>query len=297
MQKLHPAKRRLVWHGVFDTRANTLATKIGENWDQDVKELWKTNKEKVIFEVLSEFGIWNSERKILDFVALGTSPFSVVAHHNKFFAQIRAAFTQGAYYPALTGACALGERILNHLVIDLRDNFKSTPEYKTVYRKKSFDDWSKAVDVLTAWKVLEKNVATLFKKLEVQRQRSIHFNLKIVSNLRDESLASIQLLRDIIAQQFSGYEGQSWVIPGTRGHRFFKKEYEGDPFLECYFFPQSPLVGINFAMRFDPNAGWIFYDYDDYGSKSLSDEEFRDQFNDRNHSQLTPTEEKYRISK
>jgi hypothetical protein len=46
----------------------------------------------------------------------------------------------GSYYPALTGACALRERILNHLMLTLRDgeiylkkDWESNPFVKRVY--------------------------------------------------------------------------------------------------------------------------------------------------------------------
>ena len=62
-------------------------------------------------------------------------------------------------YPALTGACALGERILNYLILNLRDDFHSTPEYKQVYRKDSFDQWDAPINALASWGVLLPEVA------------------------------------------------------------------------------------------------------------------------------------------
>jgi hypothetical protein len=73
-----------------------------------------------------------------------------VAFHNVFFNQVRDSFVIGSYYPALTAACALGERILNHLVLGLRDSFRTAEEYKRVYRKDSFDNWMIPIDVLEA---------------------------------------------------------------------------------------------------------------------------------------------------
>lgn len=83
---------------------------------------------------------------------------SLLTYHNGLHEQARRAFVTGAYYPALVAACALGERILNHLVLDMRDSFKSSDHYKKVYRKDSLDDWPFAVVVLTDWKVLVDSV-------------------------------------------------------------------------------------------------------------------------------------------
>jgi hypothetical protein len=76
---------------------------------------------------------------------------TVLAYHNQFFDQARRSFVIGAYYPALVSACALGERILNHLILDLRGFYKNKPEYRQVYRKESFDNWQIPVDTLEAW--------------------------------------------------------------------------------------------------------------------------------------------------
>src|SRR3972149_6553409 len=89
-----------------------------------------------------------------NFIAIDSKPFSILAFHNRFFEQIRTSFIIGSYYPALTGACALGERILNHLILTLRDDFKNSPEYKKIYRKKSFDDWDVPISILASWGTL-----------------------------------------------------------------------------------------------------------------------------------------------
>jgi hypothetical protein len=61
---------------------------------------------------------------------LGAKSFSLVAYHNDFHEQARRSFVAGSYYPALVAACALGERILNHLLLDLRGSFKGSRSYK-----------------------------------------------------------------------------------------------------------------------------------------------------------------------
>ena len=92
----------------------------------------------------------DGDQKIAKFIDLGPKTVSVVAFHNVFSQQLRDAFIIGAFYPALTAACALGERILNHLVIALRHYYTHTPEYKRIFRKKSIDNWETAVGILEA---------------------------------------------------------------------------------------------------------------------------------------------------
>jgi hypothetical protein len=133
---------------------------IRDHWEESVKEVHRQNRERMKQELVRLFGEAASEHKLKNFADLGPKGLSMIAFHNRFFEQVRVAFVVGAYYPALTGACALGERILNYLILALRDDFKHTPEYKHVYRKESFDDWSDAIDSLEAWDVLLPDAAT-----------------------------------------------------------------------------------------------------------------------------------------
>ncbi len=96
----------------LDTRANILNTDVDPTWDDDVRRVWEENKRRVRESVLMEVGVSDYDRKLEDFSALGMTPLSVLAFHNIFYRQVRAAFVIGAYYAALVGAGTLGERIL-----------------------------------------------------------------------------------------------------------------------------------------------------------------------------------------
>jgi hypothetical protein len=133
-------KRYRVLSYDFDARATTLKTEIRDDWEDKIKEQWKANKKSIKEGLIAEYGAVGAFDKIDNFVDLDASPISIIAFHNKFLRQIRSAYVIGSYYAALTGACALGERILNHLILRLRDSFKGTDEYKSVYRKDSFDN-------------------------------------------------------------------------------------------------------------------------------------------------------------
>jgi hypothetical protein len=137
------------------------------------------------------YGVGAFEAKRANFIALGPKPMSILAFHNRFFEQVRVAFVMGAYYPALTSACALGERILNHLILTLRDEFKATPEYKTVYSKESFDDWSLPIKTLESWGVFLPDTAIGFRQLKDKRNRAIHFRPEVDRNDRELALEPV----------------------------------------------------------------------------------------------------------
>lgn len=119
----------------FDARANVLITDIKDDWEPQAKALWENNKNRIKEGLIAVFGAYSAFAKIRNFTDPGALPTSIIAFHNKFLRQAWRAFVIGAYFPALTSACALGERILNQPVLHLREYFKATPQYKNVYRK------------------------------------------------------------------------------------------------------------------------------------------------------------------
>ncbi|WP_156465793.1 hypothetical protein [Methylobacterium sp. Leaf106] len=275
-------RRHRIFNFDFDSRPSHLVATPGENWSEEARAQWDAQYNQIIASLNAEFGSLNIDRKVDDFAAFGVKPFSIVAHHNSMFNHVRTAFVSGAYYAALTGACALGERILNHLILDLREKFKSTPQYKIVYRKKSFDCWSIAIDTLKAWQVLLPEVIVSFRDLEKLRNRSIHFNLETASQLREDALTAAKLLSRIIEQQFCAFGQQPWFIEGTLGAGFIKREWESNPFVAHYYCAKNFCLGPFHSVDFSDALGWRLVDHPDYGEfgiDSLSDEQFKDLFN------------------
>src|SRR2546428_7716153 len=109
-------KRYRVLSFDFDARATTLNQERQPDWEPHVQELWRNNQAQMHQELVDEFGSIAAPAKLQNFKDLGPAPFSIIAFHNRFFRQVRSSFVIGGYYPALTGACSLGERILNQLI-------------------------------------------------------------------------------------------------------------------------------------------------------------------------------------
>ena len=230
--------------------------------------------------LLHDFGLDHGDVKIKNFRDLGSLPISIVAYHNKFLRQVRRAFVIGSYYPALTGACALGERILNHLLLSLREFFKGSPEYKTIYKKDSFDKWDILIGTLKSWGILLPDAVTAFNELKGIRNRAIHFNPETDHNDRDLALTAIQTLERVINSQFSGFGPQPWFIKNTPGTIFLKKSVETDPFIRTVYLPNCTLVGPYHTLEYS-SSGWIVHDNFAYEDREISDEEFAHLHNDR----------------
>ncbi|MBE1297402.1 MAG: hypothetical protein GJ678_14445 [Rhodobacteraceae bacterium] len=289
-------RRLLCTPGDFDTRAAFLGTKIEDHWSLEVKESWLENKESIKRGLAHEFGESELGDKIERFIEIDTKPMSVISYHNDFFAQVRAAYVMGHFYPSLVGAGALGERILNHLIIDMRPMFQNTKEYRKVYRKNSFDNWDVPISTLEAWGVLLPEVVKEFKELKKLRHRSIHFNTSTYDTLRDDSISAILHMRKIIDYQFGTWGARPWFIGGTKGSMFVAKDFENHPFVQTYFAPHFPYVGPLFGMRNVEGKGLEVMDVPDYGDGEWTDEEFAQEFNDRNKEQVITKPPKMRWS-
>lgn len=279
-------RRLLCTPGDFDTRAEILKMKIEDHWKPQVKESWLGIQAEIKQGLAREFGEDAIANKIERFIEIDTKPMSVISYHNKFFTQVRDAYVMGHFYPALVGACALGERILNHLIIDMRSMFKDTDEYRRVYRKDSFDNWDVPITTLETWDVLLPEVAAEFKALKILRHRSIHFNHSTYETLREDSINAVLHIRKVIDYQFGTWGIRPWFIGGTKGSVFVAKDFELHPFVRTYFAPRFAYVGPLFGMRNAKSKGLEVMDVPDYGDGEWTDEEFAKQFNNRDQNQV-----------
>jgi len=273
-------KRYRVLNITFDTRANILNHEIKQEWEPKIKLSWEQNKKNIIEGLIYQFGSDLISEKINNFKELGPAPFSVIAFHNKFLCQARFAYVMGYYYPALTAICALGERILNQLILHLRNYYKSTPEYKNVYRKQSFDNWITSIDTLEAWDILLPDSVKFFRELKIIRDSSIHFKPEIDTNDKDLALKAINKLTEIVNIQFGTFGLQPWYIPNIKGATFVKKQYENVPFVKEIILPNSYLVGYLHTLEYVNNKR-IAHDNHNYEAKVISDEEFTELFNNK----------------
>lgn len=233
----------------FDSRVLTLTDPIRDDWDETIKELHHQNRQRTVAELSRAYGALDADKKLQNFIDIGKKPMSVLAFHNAFFEQVRSAFVSGNYYPAMTGACALGERILNHLILTLREDFRSTTAYKKIYKKKSFDDWSLAIDTLIAWDVLLPQVQVDFRRLMHMRNQAIHFRPETDQNDRELALRSILCLQQIIGEQFSGFGSQPWFITGVPGEIYIRKSWESQPFIKAVYLKNGPRVSVRHTIE------------------------------------------------
>jgi hypothetical protein len=273
MKIINNMKRFRVVNIDFDSRATILNTEIREEWDERIKQSMKDNKKIIKESLVCEYGIIHCREKEKRFIDIGASPFSFISFHNKFLRQIRSAYVVGSFYPSLTGACALGERILNHLIIELRNDFNKTEEYKRVRKQKSFDNWQLVIDTLEKWGGLLSEVAEMFRELKKIRTEAIHFRPEIEDDEARMALEAILTLSKIITGQFAIIGNQPWFIQSIYSAGYIKKKYESDPFVKRIVLPNCVLVGPYHSVEKEDRGMKIKDDYE-YEDREISDDEF-----------------------
>lgn len=141
------------------------------------------------------------------------------------------AYSCGYFYPAMTSACALGERILNRLLLKTKKHFKSNQFYKKVYNKDSFNDWDFMIKVLADWKILNKELVDIFAKLKEFRNDSIHYNENY--NFKKNTLIAINYLIEAINNLFGVMKRTDifWIF-NVPGEIWLKSEAENLPFVK-----------------------------------------------------------------
>lgn len=256
----------------FDTRSETLRQTPTEQWSDEAKAAHEERVERLRQQISHEFGGLNLDMKVRNFADIGQLPWSIRAHHNEFLAQARDAFVMGQYYPALTAACALGERMLNHMIIDLKGHYDTQePELRT---GQPIQNWQRMIHILDRWGALAPTATQAFRRLYGLRNRSIHFNRDTVERQRSDAQRALQLVKTIVNAQFASF-GRDCPWIDFDGFRFFvKKEFESHPFVLAYYSRACPRLGPKYHYNLVGHL-WLATDLNDYPPTEIDDEEYK----------------------
>jgi hypothetical protein len=212
-------------------------------------------------------GTQGLEEKVERYLSFKPPDFLVVTEFNRMLLEVQDAYVCGHFYPALTAACCIGERIFNVLILKLRTHYKSSPLYKEAYRKDSFDDWRWSIKVLVDWKVLPPGIEQAYLALADIRHDSIHF--KDLADLEKKAQSALAAIMRITDALFGFRQDALFLI----GHMFIRKEMESDPLVREFYLPASHYVGFKYQVE-NRSGQMVIVDDSAYEERDVTDEEF-----------------------
>lgn len=215
-----------------------------------------------------EHGLLHIQTKYSRWLDLAPPALCAPVIYHELLLEVESAFVHGDPFPALTAACCLGERILNHLVLDLRDDFRTSPRYKEVHNKESFQDWHRAISVLSDWGVLSDDLATKFKTLLELRNPAVHFGS--VQDRSNKAKKAVQLVYDVTAGLFGPKAGHFFMAPGEM---YVCRDKETSALVRRFVLPHCVQVGYRHTIQGQP-PNLRVRDDDPYDGEDIDDEEF-----------------------
>src|SRR5690606_28466151 len=109
-------------------------------WDEEARQRWQTQAKRIKQALADQYGHQDIEQKLQNLQDIGAQSMSVIDTHNNYYRQARHAFVIGAYYLAITATSALGERILNDLIVKLRQYYPVPKDFPEVRTHKTFSN-------------------------------------------------------------------------------------------------------------------------------------------------------------
>ncbi|MFA9444452.1 hypothetical protein [Egicoccus sp. AB-alg6-2] len=211
-------------------------------------------------------------RKEQDFVELGQAPWIVVFDGSDEVQEVRNTFASGNYRAAAGAAGALGERFLNMLVRDLREEF---PPASVQLARRWSSKWQPLVRALEDWGVFTEDLAAAAMRLAALRNMALHRGF--ASDGRSEAMEAHGILRTLMEGVLGGLPPTRWFIQHHAHEPLIAEEYEAHPVVQVYYAPQSAYVGPWHKLDFEPAPGGmrvVVHDSHEYADVSISDDEF-----------------------
>ena len=220
--------------------------------------------------VEQRYGVLDIEQKAQRFLLVKPPPLRIVGEYNDVLLDVQDAFVAGALFSATTGACCLGERILNELIIRTKAYFKDSSGYKKVYRKNSIVDWKLMIDILKDWSIISDGVADSYENLgRIRHQYAVHYH--DMDGLEDRALEALNLVMQISEELFGLRPDVFFFV---EGESYIRKDAESMPVVREFFIPEC--INVGFKHKVEKQDGQFhLIDNFEYENKQVDDDRFR----------------------
>ncbi len=194
--------------------------------------------------------------------------FCAPPEYHELLREVESSYIHGDHFPALTGACCLGERVLHELVFGLKEDFTHTRTYKRVANKKSIQDWPTSIGILTDWSIIDSETAAAFDELHNLRDPAVHVGN--VDSRAQQAARAVQLVYAVTATLFGEQHPRFFRAPGEI---YVSREFEADPFTMKFVLPHCTKLGYRHTVEGGPGQA-VIRDPEPYADEPLTDEEF-----------------------
>ena len=218
--------------------------------------------------VAYKHGLLDIQDKYDRWLKLSPPSLCVPIEWHELLREAESAYIHGDYYPALTSACCLGERVLNHLLIGLRGYFTNSPRYKEVARKESFQDWNGLIGILSEWGILNDDLAQQFKELLNLRNPAVHFGS--LEDRQKKSGQAVNGVYSVTSKMFGMDSGHFFVC---ENELYIPKDKVAEPLVKEFIVPHCYLLGYKHRVE-DRDGKLTIVDDEMYHDIQLSDDEF-----------------------
>lgn len=201
----------------------------------------KKEQESLSNQLKGEWGEFDFEKKLHRYIDLDLAFLGIPEEYYKLLWPVVSAYCCGLFYPAMTSAGSLGERILNRLILKTRTHFKSSVYYKKIWNKDSFDQWDSTLKILKEWQIISDTVEDHFLELKQYRNDSIHYNDGY--DFDANSHKAVKTLAKIIDLQFNYTQRKDlfWVFD-VPGEIWLRNKMVDDPFVKEFIIPHCGLM-------------------------------------------------------
>lgn len=218
--------------------------------------------------VTYRYGLLDIQDKYDRWLSLSPPSLCVPVEWHELLREAESAYIHGDYYPALTSACCLGERILNHLVIGLRGYFTSSPRYKEIARKNSFRNWNRLIEILSDWRVLNDDMAQQFEELLSLRNPAVHFG-----SLNDRQNKASQAVGGVYSVTSKMFGMDSGHFFECEGEFYIPKDKIEEPLVKEFIVPHCYLLGYKHRVE-NRDGKPTIVDDETYHDIQLTDQKF-----------------------
>ena len=142
----------------------------------------------------------------------------------------------------MTASCCLGERLMNRLVIKLRDYFKTSEHYK---RAEKIQNWQLLIRILADWNIFSTAQAQIAEQLRRLRSDSVHY----VHGFDFQTGAKLAMghVIELVNSTFSAFARKDifrvFEIPGEI---WVRAEAEDAPFVKEFVLPSCTRMAATF---------------------------------------------------